>query len=221
MASMNLSLTEKLRAMQSTLRDTPVALVPASFDPSDRDMLAYPLPLGWQWESLKAALKSTEVRGVLVRLPLFWQVERAVFDACKAAGSYPFINDVGNIPVGIASIADAAMDCVLTTAEDARAFASAIRDRGTPAPKLWFVIWRFDQSPAPLALPGTTVHEVHMCPGVPVLTQCKDLADNGRSFFHALVPGKEYPLQADNPSLPPAIQREGICTCGEITYAYA
>ncbi|TSC60967.1 MAG: hypothetical protein Athens041674_920, partial [Parcubacteria group bacterium Athens0416_74] len=48
---------------------------PSSFSPNDTSLTIFPRAESWQWDSIERALANHEGRCLMVRLPLFWQVE--------------------------------------------------------------------------------------------------------------------------------------------------
>lgn len=144
---------------------------PSSFDPDDAHMTGNPLPLDWRWRSAEDALTSWGSRGVMMRLPLFWQLEVPLFHACQSAGAFLFANDVGNMPLGAAAVDIADVDTVVTELDDAAAFASYLTIKRMSLPKYWFIVRKSSHAGAPLPPEltgnGISVHEeVHSSPGI-------------------------------------------------------
>ena len=118
----------------------PYRFLPSSFDPDDPHMRGIPVPLDWRWSSIEEGLRVRGARGVMVRLPLFWQMEVPLFYACRAVGAFLFANDVGNMPLGAAAIQGADIDTVITNFENADAFAVHLTERQISLPKNWVIV---------------------------------------------------------------------------------
>lgn len=173
-------------------------------------------------------------RGILMRLPLFWQLESPLYTACRATGAPLFVNDQGNMPVGDAALRLAELDTVVTGAADATMFSSYLSEHGTPLP-MWFIIHPLPSEPwdIPPALKKNDVRvaqEVHLFPGVPLLEQCPSLADNKEPVFHA---SGSYAIEYSDAKtlissikddlaslkryeLPVQLKEDGTCPCGKI-----
>lgn len=226
-----------LASVEARLPAMPCRLVPTSFDPDDPDLHAFPRSINWRWASCERALRALgAARGVMMRLPLFWQVEVPLHAACRAVGIPIFVNEPENMPVGGAAIQNADVDAVITDRADAQLFAAYLAERGIRGPRLWIVIHRADDAswdvPAVLHQENQRVaEEVHLFPGVPILEQCALLMNFGAPLFHlsggysmeevdgsALLSGAEDdPLPLLRFELPWKLSRAGICSCGKAT----
>ena len=142
--------------------------VPSSFDPNDADMRAITIAADWNWPTCAQALKKSGSVGVMMRLPLFWQLEVPLFHACKEAGAFLFVCEPQNMPFGAAALRDASIDTVVTDLNDALAFAQFLAARPQPLPPNWLIIRRADQQEAlPVAFASVhVVEESHSSPGV-------------------------------------------------------
>lgn len=208
------------------------AVVPASFDPADTNLQAFPRPLEWIWYSCSEALKRQGAKGALVRIPLFWQIISPIHRACAEAQCGLFVNDQENQPIGEASVRLAEIDTVITDAKDAFTFSLFLAEKNT-AVSSWFIVYepiRDWSIPIPLQKPSIQVtQEVHLFPGLPLLTQCKNLSNAKRQLFHAssdcmIEIETEYstvstkgthPFPLTKQKLDIALERRGICECGE------
>lgn len=145
-------------------------VVPAQFTWSD-DMEGLFIDASWRWPSLRSHLERLRVRGVLMRAPLWWQLESPLSKACKDAGSF-ILFERDNVPLATVGVRDACIDAVVTDPEDAAAFAAALTQRNIAFPKLWFLIVRQDQTvtlpPSLSEVEIEVVQEVHRYPGVPL-----------------------------------------------------
>ncbi|MBI5457495.1 hypothetical protein HY971_02095 [Candidatus Kaiserbacteria bacterium] len=227
-------LIRKIDEAQDRIRDMPCFVVPTSFDPDDPELRAFPRPLQWKWASVETTLRAFCSRGIVMRLPLFWQIEPALFAAGQAVGTPIFVNDQGNMPVGAAAIRTANMDTVVTDSQDAFKFSSYLLEAGAQFPDAWIIVHPVSRNewtiPAPLQ--NSTAHvaqEVHIFPGVPFLEQCEKLAAKKELVFHLSEP---YRLEmegdatyltsaADDPlpllryELPITLVRGEQCLCGK------
>jgi len=177
-----------LEHAQDLIRTTDARVFSTSFDGSNADMPIYGRARNWQWASLHHFLRARRALGVLVRLPLFWQVEPLIFNACKDAGGFPFVNDVANMPVGRLAVTEANVNTILTTVQGAQGFSRHLVERNTPFPPNWFVVHQLSDTPIQLPYlmrPGLIVHnEVHLFPGIPLFYQCAALAESRQLHFH-------------------------------------
>src|SRR3989338_10070080 len=96
---MQMASLKQLKNIQGAIPSMRCNVVPSSFYPDDASMLAFPLPLSWQWSSCEKFLRERTSRSVMTRLPLFWQLEVLLHDACKAVGAPLFIRNPENMPV--------------------------------------------------------------------------------------------------------------------------
>ena len=164
-----------------------------------------------------------------MRLPLFWQLEIPLFNACKNSGSFIFVSDRGNMPLAAEAIRTARIDCVVTDTEDADAFSSFLAEKSAPKPRSWIIIHRaiLPSTPLPHIAGDVGAQEVHLFPGVPILVQCNVLHSLDTALFHVHpdftwheesntvsscadipVPLRDYPL-------PFTIKRIRRCECGQ------
>lgn len=221
----------QLDSLQPKLGDTACDLVPTSFEANDPEIRAFPLPLERKWSSAERALKLFGGSGVMMRLPLFWQVEPALFAAAQNAGAFIFVNDQDNMPLGAAALRDASIHTVVTTTEDAHRFCAYLNERNAKLPAAWIIVHRIDQKwdlPAAALSPQSAIaQEVHLFPGVPVLEQCDQLIEGKRSLFH-LVDGYELAddgvslsgrpddiMPFSNLELGTVLHAKGTCSCGK------
>lgn len=207
--------------------ERPCRLTPTTFEADDPALQAYPRPLEWYWATLEQSLMRLQSQGVLLRLPIFWQLEPLVHAACRACGIPLLINETANMPVGRIALRMTGIDTVLTEARDATAFAAHLRQHKEAVPRAWVVIHRADDEWQLPALPSSArlEQEVHLMPGMPILRQCAELASRKASQFHLCegyhiedglissefdepAPLKDIPL-----SFTPV--HAGVCTCGE------
>lgn len=225
------NLSRLLMKAASRVEKSAGRLVPTSFDPADPSLTALPRSGVWRWRSLEDALTPYRGGGVMMRLPLFWQLEMPLFDACETSGTFVFVNDRGNMPIGAAALSSASMSVVVTDAKDANDFANFLMLGGHPFPKLWFVIQVSGQleslSPAITGSESAVVQEVHAVPGVPILYQCA--ASGGHE--HVFHPSEEFAWEEGSSTLITGItddplplvrfdtglttEEKGLCECGK------
>jgi hypothetical protein len=170
----------------------------------------------------------------MMRAPLFWQLEQPLFRATRVSGSFIFVSDAANMPVGSSAIETANVEAIVTDPDDARLFGQYLADGGKKAPRLWVLVHdaRHVLSDLPEKLPqdGAAVgREIHILPGVAPLTQCADLAHQRSIYFHA---SEEYLLDttgvhalatsaSDEPlplwkyELPFGLEEKGTCECAK------
>lgn len=164
-------------------------LFPHAFDTKLSSGGAFFRDRSWEWGSLEGHLSTLNACGVLMRLPLFWQVEPLVFQVCKKTDSYLFLNDVANMPVGKVAIQNANCNTVLTTANDAVAFSDYLNGHNFNIATSWIVVHKidsFDKEAANVLYAGAeySAHEIHIAPGIPLFVQCPFLARNSNLTFH-------------------------------------
>jgi hypothetical protein len=173
------------RALEAARVEGLFRYVPTHFTWTE-SLAAYPRSREWRWRSAEEVLRAESGQGVILRLPLFWQMEIPLFLACRAAGSFLFVNDRANMPLGASAVARSSMATVATDAEDAEDFALYMQERSLSAPKRWLVVQHGSLRRLPRTLDaGLVFQEYHVLPGVPVLAQCEHLA-NREGLFHPL-----------------------------------
>jgi len=180
---------EILKKLEPKIPSMQCAVAPSSFNPKEEHLCAYPRPLGWDWPSCAGLLQHFGGKGVLSRLPLFWQVESPLYRACQAAGSFIFLNDKANMPLGAEAVRSAEIGTVLTDLDDASAFSSFLLAKNYPLPEAWLIVHVAEHIPGELPFPlanspSKIGQEVHVLPGVPILEQCSTLSDTKKPLFH-------------------------------------
>jgi len=200
-------------------------LMPTSFDPNDPDLRSYLIPIDWKWTSCEDALRHAGAIGVMMRLPLFWQLEVPLRDACVAAGAFIFVSDRNNVPLAAEALRSAEIDCVVTDASDTLAFSGFLREKHREQPDSWFVIHPANAPLISLDRLGDAsgAQEVHLFPGLPVLEQCHALRSLKGASFH-LCEGFEYVAESQTVAiegarpmrvrLPFALHEDRTCVCG-------
>lgn len=177
--------------------------LPSTFPGATYDGAVHTIPAEWRWEWLSEALRSVCAQGVIVRIPLLWQLEPLIFYACKDAGSFLFINDRTNMPVAYEAILKSSMNTIITTPDDAQEFAAFLEEKDTPALS-WILICSPEQRP-PTNVSGTILMSIQASPGIPLYESCTQHPDT----FH----------QATYTTTPPKDDRStGTCTCGKDIY---
>lgn len=145
-------------------------LFPSSFNPNDPALHGVPRAAQEEWSALEHALISWGAKRIMLRLPLFWQVEIPVFRACRASGAFLFTNDVRNMPLGKYAVRAIGIDTVVTDIDDASEFSAFLLREDTPVPPHWFIVRPAHRAgtPLPRELAGVAVEEeVHLSPGIP------------------------------------------------------
>ncbi|OGG55930.1 hypothetical protein A3D71_04100 [Candidatus Kaiserbacteria bacterium RIFCSPHIGHO2_02_FULL_55_20] len=230
---MQTTFLKRLKSVQGAIPSMRCNVVPSSFDPTDEAMLAFPLPISWQWSSCERFLRERAARIVMTRLPLFWQLEVLLHDVCKAVGAPLFIGSPQNMPVGAAAIAAMGIDTIITSGEDCGAFATHLSDRAIPLPKNLFIVRTPEESwgtPPTLSRAGVRIHqEVHLFPGVVIAEQCAHADAGVQACFHLsdgvridtrgsdsyLTIDKELPLPITDLEIPFSLRAGGTCACGK------
>ena len=220
-----------LREAEGRVPELTCRVTPASFSLNEPDLTAFPRPLDWSWPSCAETLLAWKARGIMMRLPLLWQLESPLRGACDAAGAFVFINDPGNMPLGAAAVRQANIDAVLTDPNDAIMFSQYLSDNNTPLPAFLIVHPLGEPIAAPTpALQRTRVaRELHLFPGVPLFVQCVQCSNTKESLFHSVdgyeieskgaiqtISGKDgEPVALKNYVLPLKLVQEGACSCGK------
>lgn len=229
-----MQLTEELVDIQKRLGTLPCRVVPTSFESDDSSLTGFPLPRSWRWSTCQEALARLSPMGVMMRLPLFWQMEFPLWQAARSVGAPIFLNDPENMPVGAAALRRGGMDTVVTEARDAIAFSLYLDAEERIRPRHWMVVHRAEDDWAvpKASLREPVVQEVHLMPGVPILTQCTLLAEAAEPRFHQ-IEGYAYDWEARILSIParesipgfslplPAVEESGTCSCGLAVYQRA
>lgn len=229
---MRASFLRDLKDIQADIPAMPVFVVPSSFDPGDEALLAFPIPLTSEWSSCERFLRERKACVAMTRLPLFWQLETLLHDACAATGVPMFIASPQNTPVAAAAITALDIDTVITSGGDVGVFVAHLSSKAIPLPKNWFIVFTPGESwstPAALRKQGTHVQqEVHFFPGVVLLEQCAVLRGSMTPRFHAsegvhietrgatsfATLDKEFPLPVTNLEVPFSLRTCGTCACG-------
>jgi len=224
-------LAEYLRIASAYAQTTPGRFSPSSFSDDDPALTIFPRAESWKWHSAEETLSKHMGRGLMLRLPLFWQVEIPLFLACKEKGLFIFVNDQSNMALGASAISRASIGVVVTDAKDANEFATFLMIKGHSFPDTWLIVQKAGEmiplAPALTGSASTLVQEVHVLPGVPILEQCVHIAGKEHVFHvsddyvwgHG--PRAHITSRADDPL--PLIQYEtdlateeaGICSCGK------
>lgn len=227
-----------LSEIQSRIAGKGHDVVPSAFASGAQPLFAFPRPRNWSWQSCEDVLSAATPSAVMMRLPLFWQLEPALFKACRATRAPLFANHLNNMPVGGLAVSKLGIDALVTTAPDAPLFESHLAERGIPLPRTWLLVGSHDEIAAVSPTLGGGVRyfarEVHLMPGVPLLTQCPALAVERTSGFHTS-PEFEFELHESGTTitnvsdvpfpllgyrLPFVVVREGVCPCGKDTVSY-
>lgn len=223
----------KKLGLEGRMAAMPCRLFPSSFDPTDPEMTAIPRPLDWRWSSCERMLRYFGAKTVMLQLPNFWQVESYVHAACKNVGASLFPNEPENMPVGAAAIRSGEANVVIAEADHAATFASFLSDRGALFPEAWITIHQPDAASwvRPARIQDKVAHEIHLFPGMPILEQCEQLANNGRMHFHlsddfiweifddrAQIANKDEEFPFTQLELPFLLREIEVCTCDKKIY---
>lgn len=231
---MNSTVDARLVQLQTELWRMPCRILPLTFDAESSFVLGFPIAETWQWDSITQALLHMKPHGVMMRLPLFWQLEAPLWRACREVRAPIFLNDPENVPVGAAALLRGGIDTIVTETRDVPMFIESLHQEHAPQPKHWLLVHRpTDSWDNPTALNNCSVYqEVHLFPGFPFLYQCEALMEShGIPTRYHLVENHHYDLEKhqlatvasdDIPSLSLAIPRvihTSVCSCGKSTYA--
>ncbi len=224
---------EFLSSVEKHIPEMECRVFPSSFDANDPNLRAIPRPVDWQWTSCERALRHANSKGVMMRLPTFWQIGLPLHAACRAVGIPIFVNEPENIPVGAMALKTGGIDTVVTENRDAAAFAEYLVAQKLPMPRLGILVHRiedaWDVSRVVLDTWSLVAQEVHAFPGVPVLEQCAALSAEKASRFHlsdsylweitgdeTLITGKSGdPIPLSRYRLPCSLKKSGECSCGK------
>src|SRR3989338_4706505 len=122
-------LAELLFAVEKRIPEMECGVSPSSFDAKDPVLRALPRSADWRWTSCEQALKEADSKGVMMRLPVYWQIGLPLSAACRALGIPLFINEPENIPVGAMALKMGGIDTVVSENRDAAAFAAYLVKR--------------------------------------------------------------------------------------------
>lgn len=218
-----------LGQLEAATANTPYRALPSSFDSEDEALCIVPRPLQHQWPSVTQALESVECSGLMTRLPLFWQLEAPLFEAARNASAFIFVNEADNMPLGMAALAQANVDAIITTAKDANDFFSFLLTHSALMPRVWIVIHPIESLKNVAPRPGVLCQEVHIIPGVPAFTQCRHLAAHRtESRYHlaetCTLTHDGLEVRSDVfPFVYPttlSVTRDGSCSCGRETFVF-
>lgn len=225
-------LLRRVRAFEPTIQETASRVLPTAFELDDVSLSVFPAPMDWTWASLLDLLRETASRGVLSRIPLFWQLESALHAVCAQQEAILYLNDAANMPLGAAALRGMHIDTVLTDAKDARTFSDFLSTSGVSV-RTWVVIHPLtnlnDAVPTPVEI---TAHEYHLFPGVPVLVQCARIAADKARRYHVaegfvverdgeasvISSLRAMPIPIEKYRLPALLRSVGACSCGKETF---
>lgn len=231
MNSLPAAFMRDLKRIQSKIPEMTCRIVPSSFDPLDPDLCAIPQKEDGAWRSCTRLFASVKARGVLSRLPPYWQAMSPLHAACREAHVSLFWNDIANMPLGALALAQGIAEVVFAESADASRFDLHCKEAGAPAPAAWVVIHRADaETWEPLRaqrIGCLVVHEAHLFPGVPILEQCETLAAANALRFHLsasyrwdlengtrITNVEEEPFSLQGFALPFGLEKAGECRCG-------
>lgn len=222
-------LLQQLEHSLPTLKSGAYRMMPSSFDPQDPTLRGFPISKDWKWSSCASALQDFSATGVMMRIPLYWQLETPLFNACKDIGAFIFVSDPENIPLAAEALRIAEIDTVVTTAHDALKLSQHLADTSSLQPQSWIIVY-------PAVLPGLSEgpirgaqisREIHILPGIPILIQCAVLRETHPDRFH-IVEGIEWHHETNSIStkdaqvvplatfhLPFQLTECGVCPCGQ------
>lgn len=210
--------------------------VPTSFNPHDDTLAGFPRKLLWTWDSAEYALSIIHPAVVMMRAPLFWQLEAPLWRAAQQNGAAIFVNDAGNMPLGRSAMHHASADTIVTDAHDGMVFSRYLKDAQTPFPRGWILVHDInnlvDISDVHAGESTLVFQEIHLFPGVPMFVQCERLARMRARTFHVAPHGsttskphpmfsgpKDDPMPLTDIEIPIRITDTGTCACGEVSYA--
>lgn len=191
---------------------------PSSFDAHDPLLRALPRENDWRWSSCERALRDFSSRGVIMRIPIFWQLGLPLYAACRSLGIPVFTNEPENIPVGALALEKGGLDCVVSENRDAAAFTEFLLEERLPFPKFAILIHRVHEpewrvSETVRTHWGAVAEEVHAAPGVPILEQCAELIRANKSQFHISDKDETRSLPEYRPDF--ALRETALCSCGK------
>jgi len=228
-----MAIVSRLLDIQQSLATMQCRIIPTSFEADDPELSGFPIHPNWHWSSCARILSVLKPHGVMIRLPLFWQLEIPLWYACREARTPIFLNDPENMPVAAAALQRGGMDTVVTEYRDAVALVAYLSENNHPLPRAWIIVHRaYDEWTVPSILSKETVaHEVHLFPGLPMLAQCPALMNSTSETLHFhLTPECQYNESSNSvetvprETLPaftlqaPPITATDMCECGNITY---
>ena len=226
-------LLELLKIAETTLHRIPCRLFPTSFSPGDKRLSAFPVDPSFRWSSLESYLRNHKAISVLSLLPLFWQIESPMSNACRSSGAMLFLGDADNIPISSIAVTTLSSDTVIGEVEHVSSLITDLNKRSIPLPQTLIVIHRHGDSwsltEATEHTPCTIIQEVHLFPGISILDQCSKLADLREPVFHL---NTQYTLETEKQSsyisssskqlfplyrlkLPYVLEAGGSCECGK------
>ncbi len=218
-----------LASVEASIGNTPYRYVPSSFG-GDEKTLGIPRSLEWKWTTLERTLRLWQSRMVLNFMPPFWQVESSLQRACRAVGAPFFSVQPNNLPLASVAAIELQVDTAVVEAKEAEAAAAYFMQKKCPLPKHWLLVHAAQGVRiVPSSFSAQSVaHEVHLFPGICILTQCV-LAEKGATLKFHLSPSYIQELSeektlitsaGDDPlpfiryELPFALIPQGNCPCG-------
>ena len=223
------TLPTAITEIQNDLSSMKCRIVPTSFDPESPDLAGFPIPQAWHWDTCAQALSIFRPHGIMMRLPLFWQLEVTLWYASRSARAPIFLNDPENMPLAAAALRLGGIDTIVTERCDAEAFLDFLESEGQTDPYTWLIVHRANDAwDCPHRFdPMRIAQEVHLFPGLPIFSQCAELIGEHShpARFHPLDEYRydldlmhiDLPARAHIPRfrLPfPPVVSAGICACG-------
>ncbi len=209
-------------------------VVPSAFNAADPHLRALPLPARWRWSSLEDHIKRFSPETFILQLPAFWQLEPFAYLAAHGAEAGICIIEPGNYPLDKAAVRFAAANTLLAEAAEAAAIAEYLHEGQIELPPYWIVVHAADApswSLPPLLKDKniSVAEEVHLAPGVPLLTQCGHIVDARSGLYHAsdlfnwnddpsapaVSTTDSFLFMLKDFALPFALEGKGICACGK------
>jgi hypothetical protein len=189
------------------------------------------IPRAWRWHSLGRALGDVDVRGLMSMLPGWWQTEPLVYKEARLAGVPFFLTQPDNLAVASRAIDTALMNVVVIEFKRAAGFVSDLREHRDTLPSLWVTVELLGEALSPLPYPAlgkNARREIHVAPGVPILTQCAFLCGSSPSLFHTsdtftvayeqdatrISSGEDFIPAITGFRVPRVLPRAGVCECG-------
>lgn len=225
---------EQLRPIQQRIPSLNCRVAPSTFDANDPNLLVIPRPLDAHWKSGETIFRDMSSSGVIVRVPLFWQMHAMAHAASRAVGIPLAIHDPNNIPVAAVAIERAGLNTVVSELGSAQSLLHYLTEKKRAFPTTYVVIFPIDavrnlSDVRQLAVIENVACEVHLCPTVPLLVQCIALANERKPLFHVselfrppegatvtyVRSSGSDALMISEIRLPFGLRVVGTCTCGE------
>lgn len=142
-----------------------------------------------RWTSLDASIREHDIKAAVIAVSRNWQLGARFYETCRACEVPCAVFSHRDVPYIARLIEEVGVDLVITTPEVARAVNAILVEKGIErVVKVWILIVELGVRTDIPELPGATIVEHHVFPGISVGTSADGIH---------LVPSDEYFIQPE------------------------